>query len=75
MPEFTLPPLRQIADAPPALAAIGQAVSDGALTPAEAGYLSDVVTRFVYAYEGFELVSRLEALEEDEAGARGHGRS
>ncbi|MGH6980417.1 MAG: DUF5681 domain-containing protein [Stellaceae bacterium] len=73
--EFTLPPLRDIADAPLALSAIGQAVSDGALTPAEAGHLSDVVTRFVYAHEGFELVSRLEALEESEAQLRKHGRA
>lgn len=73
--EFAMPPLREIADAAPALAAIGQAVSNGVLTPTEAGHLSDVVSRFVYAWESFELVSRIEALDEADDGMPGHARA
>ncbi len=75
-PEFVLPPLRAIGDAPVALAAIGQAVSEGAITPGEAGQLSDVVNRFVYAWESIELAARLEALEDSDSRLRQqHGRA
>jgi len=75
-PEFVLPPLHHIKDAPVALAAISQAVSEGAITPAEAGQLSDVVNRFVYAWESVELAARLETLEEADSRLRQqHGRA
>ena len=60
---FELPPLASAADAPPAMAAIAQALADGDLTAAEAADLGKFVASFVHAVEKADIEKRLEGLE------------
>lgn len=60
---FTLPPLRNGADAAPAMAAIAEAVAEGALSSSEACELSQVVDAFIRALEAGEVEARLQRLE------------
>jgi hypothetical protein len=60
---FELPPLARAADAPPAMAAIAQALADGDLTAAEAADLGKFVESFVRAFAEADLEKRLGRLE------------
>jgi hypothetical protein len=60
---FDLPPLARAADAPPAMAAIAQALADGDLTAAEAADLGKFVASFVHAVEKADIEKRLGHLE------------
>ena len=60
---FDLPPLARAADAPPAMAAIAQALADGDLTAAEAADLGKFVACFVRAHAEADLEKRLGHLE------------
>jgi uncharacterized protein DUF5681 len=60
---FALPPLARAADAPPAIAAIAQALADGDLTAAEAADLSRVVETFVRAFANADHEVRITRLE------------
>jgi hypothetical protein len=60
---FELPPLAGAADAPPAMAAIAQALADGDLTAAEAADLGKFVASFVHAVEKADIEKRLGHLE------------
>ena len=60
---FDLPPLARAADAPPAMAAIAQALADGDLTAAEAADLGKFVESFVRAFHEVEIEKRVEDLE------------
>jgi len=60
---FELPPLASAADAPPAMAAIAQALADGDLTAAEAADLGKFVASFVHAVEKADIEKRLGHLE------------
>jgi hypothetical protein len=60
---FDLPPLARAADAPPAMAAIAQALADGDLTAAEAADLGKFVASFVRAFAEADLETRLARLE------------
>jgi hypothetical protein len=67
---FELPPLVRAADAPPAIAAIAQALADGDLTAAEAADLGRFVESFTRAFEKADQeirVARLEAIEKNRA--------
>ena len=60
---FELPPLVRAADAPPAIAAIAQALADGDLTAAEAADLGRFVESFARAFEKADIEKRLVWLE------------
>jgi hypothetical protein len=60
---FELPPLVRAADAPPAMAAIAQALAEGDLTAAEAADLGKFVESFVRAFEKADIEKRLAKLE------------
>ena len=60
---FDLPPLARAADAPPAMAAIAQALADGDLTAAEAADLGKFVASFVRAHPEADLAKRVGDLE------------
>ena len=60
---FELPPLVRAADAPPAMAAIAQALADGDLSAAEAADLGKFVACFVRAFEKADIEKRLVWLE------------
>ena len=60
---FELPPLVRAADAPPAIAAIAQALADGDLTAAEAADLGRFVESFARAFEKADLEKRVGWLE------------
>ena len=60
---FDLPPLARAADAPPAMAAIAQALADGDLTAAEAADLGKFVESFVRAFYQADIEKRVEGLE------------
>ena len=60
---FDLPPLARAADAPPAMAAIAQALADGDLTAAEAADLGKFVASFVRAFAEADLEKRVGHLE------------
>jgi hypothetical protein len=60
---FELPPLVRAADAPPAIAAIAQALADGDLTAAEAADLGRFVESFARAFEKADIEKRLAGLE------------
>ncbi len=61
---FRLPTLKSAADAVQALGAIVHAVSNGELTPSEAGELSKVVDGFARTLEAADFERRLTALEQ-----------
>ena len=60
---FALPPLRNAADAAPAMAAIATAVADGDLSSSEAVEFSQIVDTFLRALEAGEVETRLQQLE------------
>jgi hypothetical protein len=60
---FELPPLVRAADAPPAIAAIAQALADGDLTAAEAADLGRFVESFARAFEKADIEKRVASLE------------
>jgi hypothetical protein len=60
---FTLPALNTAADGAAALSALAAAVSEGALSSAEAAELSQVVDAFIRALEVGEIEARLQRLE------------
>jgi hypothetical protein len=60
---FELPPLARAADAPPAMAAIAQALADGDVTAAEAADLGKFVDSFVRAHVNADVEARLARLE------------
>jgi Family of unknown function (DUF5681) len=60
---FALPPLRTAADLAPAMAAIAEAVAEGALSTGEACELSQVVDTFMRAIAAGEVETRLQRLE------------
>jgi hypothetical protein len=60
---FELPPLVRAADAPPAIAAIAQALAEGDLTAAEAADLGRFVESFARAFEKADIEKRLAGLE------------
>ena len=55
--------MRCAADLAPAMAAIADAVSDGTISPSEAGELARVVDTFMRALEAGETETRLQQLE------------
>jgi hypothetical protein len=63
---FALPELRSVEDAGKAMAAFGEAVAGGELTPAEAAELSRVVETYVRVIEATEFERRLTALEQQQ---------
>jgi hypothetical protein len=60
---FKFPGMETAADAVQATAAIVKAVSNGALTPAEAAELSKVIEAFTKAIEMHQIQERLDKLE------------
>ena len=70
VPGFELPPLTRAADAPPAIAAIAQALADGDLSAAEAADLGRFVESFTRAYAEAHIEKRLADLEARAARAR-----
>lgn len=60
---FTLPALHTAADGAASLSALAAAVSEGALSSAEAAELSQVVDAFIRALEVGEIEARLQRLE------------
>jgi hypothetical protein len=60
---FDLPKLEMPSDAVKAMGAITQAVSEGELTPSEAGELMKLVESFIKAVEVHDIQRRLEKLE------------
>ena len=61
--EFALPPLRTAADLAPAVAAIAEAVGDGAISTDEAFQLSQIVDAFARALAAGDVEERLQRLE------------
>jgi Family of unknown function (DUF5681) len=60
---FTLPTLKTPADAMQAISSIAQAVSEGQLTPSEAGELAKLLDGFARVVETVNFEARLAALE------------
>jgi hypothetical protein len=67
---FELPPLVRAADAPPAIAAIAQALADGDLSAAEAADLGRFVESFARAFHEAEIEKRVAAIEAHDARAK-----
>ena len=63
VPGFELPPLIRAADAPPAIAAIAQALADGDLSAAEAADLGKFVGTYVRAVKQVDFEKRLAGVE------------
>ena len=61
--DFALPPLRTAADLAPAIAAIAEAVGDGAISTDEAFQLSQIVDAFARALAAGDVEERLQRLE------------
>jgi hypothetical protein len=60
---FALPPLKSAADLAPAMAAIAEAVAEGALSTSEAAELTQIVDTFMRALEAGDVETRLCQLE------------
>jgi hypothetical protein len=67
---FALPPLVRPADAPPAIAAIAQALADGDLSAAEAADLGRFVESFARAFDKADIEKRVADLEARDAKAK-----
>ena len=62
--DFQLPQIRNIDDVVTAMAAVTSGVNDGSLTVEEASHLARVLDNYANAITTFELVERVNALEE-----------
>ncbi len=67
---FQLPPLRSVADAATAMAALSAGVAAGEVTPGEAAELSKLVEGYIKALEAGEFDQRLRVIEERNGATR-----
>jgi hypothetical protein len=70
LPGLDLPPIKSVADGPPALAAIVKAVADGLISPAEGEALASLVNHTVIAFGNSDLEKRVGEAEAFLAGAK-----